>query len=50
MDELIQLLEQIRDLASAGIDALSAATEGEGQPPAEGGGEGPPPEQPPAAA
>jgi hypothetical protein len=53
MDQLIELLQQIQDLAGAGIDALKGATEGggEGGPP-EGGApaEGAPPEggQPPA--
>ena len=58
MDQLIELLQQIQDLAGAGIDALKGATEGgdkgdKGGPPPEGGGApdggGPPPEdQPPA--
>ena len=50
MDQLIELLQQIQDLAGAGIDALKGASEGgdkgappeEGGPPAEGGA--PPPE------
>jgi hypothetical protein len=53
MEQLIELLQQIQDLAGAGIDALKGATEGggegapeEGAPPAEGA----PPEEgaPPA--
>lgn len=59
MDQLIELLQQIQDLAGAGIDALKGATEGaqEGAPPEEGGappppkegGEPPPEEGPPQA-
>lgn len=53
MEQLIELLQQIQDLAGAGIDALKGASEGapaeggEGAPPAEGGA---PPEEgaPPA--
>ena len=43
MEQLIELLQQIQDLAGAGIDALKGATEG--APPEEGGapGEGAPP-------
>lgn len=37
MEQLIELLQQIQDLAGAGIDALQSALEG-------GGGEGAPPE------
>ena len=39
MEQLIELLQQIQDLAGAGIDALKGATEGgeEGAPPEEGG-------------
>ena len=59
MEQLIELLQQIQDLAGAGIDALKGATEGAkegggpppegGGPPPEGGGQGgPPPEGPPA--
>ncbi len=57
MEQLIELLQQIQDLAGAGIDALKGATdkggeggppEGEGGPPAEGGG--PPPEEGPPPA
>jgi hypothetical protein len=42
MDKLVELLQQIQDLAGVAIDALQGATEG-GEP--EGGGEGsaPPP-------
>jgi hypothetical protein len=60
VEQLIELLQQIQDLAGAGIDALKGATKGgkepggappdgdEGGPPAEGGA--PPPEKgaPPA--
>jgi len=53
MEQLIELLQQIQDLAGAGIEALQGAVEGgggggEGAPPAEAGG--PPPEEgaPPA--
>lgn len=45
MEQLIELLQQIQDLAGVGIDALTEATAG-----VEGGGappEGPPPEGPP---
>ena len=53
MDQLIELLQQIQDLAGTAIEALQGAMgdagEGEGAPaegaPAEGG---PPPEGPPA--
>lgn len=44
MDELIELLQQIQDLAGVAIDALKGAGEG-GAPPAEGG---PPEGGPPA--
>jgi hypothetical protein len=49
MEQLIELLQQIQDLAGAGIDALQQATSGEGggaPPPPEGGeaAENPPPE------
>lgn len=58
MEQLIELLTQIQDLAGSAIDALQGAlsesggdmpAEGEGAPP-EGGGEGgpPPAEEPPA--
>lgn len=51
MDQLIELLQQIQDLAGAAIDALKGAAEGGapegGAPPADAGG--PPPEgEPPA--
>lgn len=39
MDQLIELLQQIQDLAGAGIDALKGAQQG-----AEAGAEGAPPE------
>ena len=38
MEELIELLKQIQDLAGAGIDALESVTSGGGAP--EGGGPG----------
>jgi hypothetical protein len=39
MDQLIELLKQIQELAGAAIDALEGAAGGGGeQPPAEGGG------------
>ena len=41
MEELLELLQQIQDLAGVGIDALSEALSGgEGEPP-EAGAEGP---------
>ena len=40
MEELIELLKQIQDLAGAGIDALESVTSGGGAP--EGGGPGGP--------
>jgi hypothetical protein len=51
MEQLIELLQQIQDLAGAGIDALQSAMEGgggggEAAPPPEGG---PPPEGAPPA-
>ena len=48
MEELIELLKQIQDLAGAGIDALESVTSGGGAPkggpggPPEGGPGGPP--------
>ena len=52
MEQLIELLQQIQDLAGAGIDALKGATEGGGGPAREpDGDEGASPaegEQPPA--
>ena len=60
MEELIELLQQIQELAGVGIDALENAAQGGGEapPPEEGeappkGGEPPegpgqPPEEPPA--
>jgi hypothetical protein len=48
MDKLIELLQQIQDLAGVAIDALSGAAEGGGAPAPAGGEGGPPPEQPPA--
>jgi hypothetical protein len=51
MDQLIELLQQIQDLAGVAIEALQGASadSGAGAPP-EGGPppEGPPPEGPPA--
>lgn len=49
MEQLIELLRQIQELAGVGIEALSQAAGGaeggEGAPsPEGGGGEGPPPE------
>ena len=41
MEQLIELLQQIQDLAGAGIEALQGAMEG-------GGGEAPPEGAPPA--
>lgn len=60
MEEMIELLKQIQELAGVGIDALSEATEGakgeggpegppEGGPPPGGGEPGPPPEEGPPA-
>ncbi len=53
MDQLIELLTQIQDLAGTAIEALQGAMGEGGEAPApegppEGGGEGPPPEEPPA--
>lgn len=50
MEQLIELLQQIQELAGAGIDALQGAVEGSGEAPAEGGEApaGPSEEQPPA--
>ena len=45
MEELIELLKQIQDLAGAGIDALESVTSGGGAP--EGGGPGGPPKSGP---
>ena len=45
MDQLVELLKQIQDLAGVAIDALTdAAGGGKGGPPPEGGKGGPPPE------
>lgn len=53
MEQLIELLQQIQDLAGAGIDALKGAQAGgeEGAPPPEGEAGAPVPEEgaPPAA-
>jgi hypothetical protein len=52
MEKLIELLQQIQDLAGVAIDALSGEGGGGGKPETKGGpppeGEGPPPEGPPA--
>jgi len=52
MDQLIELLQQIQDLAGTAIEALQGAMSdagAEGEAPAEGGPAGPPPEgEPPA--
>lgn len=52
MEQLIELLQQIQDLAGAGIEALQGAMEGGGEAPPEEGAppEGAPPEEgaPPA--
>ena len=40
MEELIELLKQIQDLAGAGIDALESVTSGGGAPKGEPGGPG----------
>ena len=53
MDQLIEVLQQIQDLAGVAIDALSeaaggAAPEEGAAPPAPEGGEGAPPPEPPA--
>ena len=48
MDQLIELLKQIQELAGVAIDALEGAAGGGGEapagPPPEGGGEGAPPQ------
>ena len=50
MEQLIELLTQIQDLAGMGIEALQQAASGEGADPesAPEGEAGPPAEQPPA--
>jgi hypothetical protein len=53
MEQLIELLQQIQDLAGAGIEALQSALEGggaEGGAPPPEGGEAPPPEEGPPPA
>jgi hypothetical protein len=49
MDQLIELLKQIQELAGVAIDALEGAAGGGGEapagPPPEAGGEGAPPQQ-----
>lgn len=49
MEQLIELLRQIQELAGAGIDALEQAAGGggEGGEGGEGGGQAPPPAGPP---
>lgn len=54
MEQLIELLEQIQELAGIAIEALTEAAggggappEGEGPPPGEAPPEGPPPEEGP---
>ena len=49
MEQLIELLKQIQELAGVAIEALQGAGEGakEGAAGAGGGGEAPPPEGPP---
>jgi hypothetical protein len=51
MEQLIELLKQIQELAGVAIEALQGATEGGGEgapaPAGGGGGEAPPPEAPP---
>jgi hypothetical protein len=49
MDQLIELLQQIQELAGMGIEALENVSGGaeEGAPPPPEGGGGPPPEGPP---
>ena len=46
MDQLIELLQQIQDLAGAGIDALKGATEGGGAPEGGAPAEGAPAKEP----
>lgn len=49
MEQLIELLKQIQELAGVAIEALQGASEGAaGGAAPEGGGEAPPPEAPPA--
>lgn len=53
MDQLIELLTQIQDLAGSAIEALQGAMSDSGAPapeagPPEGGPAGAPPEEPPA--
>ena len=49
MEQLIELLKQIQELAGVAIEALQGASNGaaEGAGPEGGGGEAPPPEGPP---
>lgn len=46
MDKLIELLQQIQDLAGVAIDALQGAMSDSGEAPAEGAPPGPPPGAP----
>lgn len=48
MEQLIELLTQIQDLAGMGIEALQQAGSVEAAPESAPGGEAGPPEQPPA--
>lgn len=48
MEQLIELLTQIQDLAGMGIEALQQAGGGEAAPESAPEGEAGPPEQPPA--
>lgn len=47
MEQLIELLKQIQELAGVAIDALQGAAEGGGEAPPEGGGEAPAPAESP---
>jgi hypothetical protein len=49
MEQLIELLKQIQELAGVAIEALSGATEGGGEGGGGGGEAGPPPEEAPPA-
>ncbi len=47
MEQLMEILRQIQDLAGVALDAVSQAMGGEESPAPEGGGEGAPPAGPP---
>ncbi len=47
MEQLMEILKQIQDLAGVALDAVAQAAGGEAAPAPEGGGEGAPPEGPP---